>query len=1755
MGTYDLVTLGLWSQDEEVVEKERQLAAAAAASRSKVPMPPPASKTLATSLLTQVKKYVAPVLRVDPSNRCAALMTFDAFLNIFDLTSGAAVTPTTNDDTPVATCQTGISSSATGASSFYAQAQACFSTADGVGALPSLASPSTYSLLALGLGSITDMQFLHGFADPTLLILHERRRTWEGRYAAARLTQELSCVTFHLQTQSFSLIGSLSGVAHDAFAVHPIPMPLGGALILQPSLLAHWNNNALDYALAVNEHGSNAARTDKMPHTDPAAHVTNLDRAKLTFLSVHIDRAVALLATAEGLAFLLTVLPSGASVRSMQLDALGLLPAPTGLVHLANPAAVRAAMTSQPSTNAHNTAAACLASFVFAYSRTGPALLLEYRRAQEEDRREQQQEEAQELAADAQEKREAAEAAAQANAIKVEQEKAVAAAAASNDNDLAPIPSIAAQLDAAGTDEPAGASAGGDSKIASDDGDGAPPAKRSRLDEMYKEMTGEDMADDELMDVFGFGRAGETKKEEEAAAAAAKPVVLDEAKQAEVAVAQAAADRETARRERISRALRTRKDLLFFVRDRLACSAPASDLTLGYALPRSEEEARDEAEFEQALADETAQRNEKEEPKPTNAEEERALAEREIRTMIELEKKWREKDRKSRVVEFVQLAGHADSGAVTVATEGIMPDVITASPLQRKCVGCWTLKQSAATGTSKKRRRNAEEPFHALLLISTPSTTLVIQTGAEIQELTDGHPFEKTRTITAANVYASKRKSDHADADVEDVEGIVQVYRTGMRLIQNGALETELLVPASPEGTPLFIDAAQIESPHVLLRLSDGSVRLFIVEAAIATGKLALVGDWQPAVNQSGQAIEATSVCLFKDASQARTLKNLRATGAAASTEDSNGVQGMETDEVDALLSGSNGTASGSGATSTAPAAMDDLDDLERLLGGDDAPVAPVVTAAKPTKSTAAPIVPADHYLVVAHDARLEFYALPERTLVYAVKRFPVGKRLLEHADLAQPDDVGALGLAARDLPHVVDLCVANLSSASSDEGGLPVLFALLDNGDLLAYQAFVALGPQRLKWSRVDAPTFTRPFLNTKSTLGVGAASTDAKANTIKTYRDAFGIAPSTSRGVVTSRFQRFSALGGSKSGILVTGTKPFLFLLERGRLRYHAFIVDARPRAEEESALGGGGALSHFDEEEDVEADEEDLATDADEGEQLAPETKRKQGLLAATPFHHPSCAHGLIYFDSHGTLHMATLPTAAKLPFHPLHMSSRKMRRLGLISPLVSSLASHSSLSSAVSVSPLMADYDAPLVTRTVHLGATPVFLARHTPTSTTVVVLAHPHRIPSLELESDRTLPQYEQRYEVLVFSSSWEVLARYTDFEPHEMVLCMAPIRMNKKVYIVLGTSEFQGEDHSSRGRIILLDLYFGIGNASTLDASGQQQQVKLLKLKVYTQAEKLPVNCVAQLAHNVLVTGQGSKLILYKHNGKQLHGCAFFDGQMYLTSIACINHFILYGDIRRGIHLLYWDPILKTLTQLGMSNESFHVTACEFLVDAKNLNLVAADEQSNLQMFKFAPNTPSAAANKVQLASYENPHVAHRPASTQTLKETTFTGTSLLGGLGYKLNLKNDFHIGERIASMIKLKLRTRGAGAVGAGAASKTARQLVQSYLMMSSYGGAYSQLLPVDQLVFRRLSTLVLQMSTTLPQAAGLNPLAYRLFQASGPYHPHFAKKVLDATLLYQYTQLDADQQWQLAAQIGTTPAQIIENIKGIAWATQCH
>lgn len=92
----------------------------------------------------------------------------------------------------------------------------------------------------------------------------------------------------------------------------------------------------------------------------------------------------------------------------------------------------------------------------------------------------------------------------------------------------------------------------------------------------------------------------------------------------------------------------------------------------------------------------------------------------------------------------------------------------------------------------------------------------------------------------------------------------------------------------------------------------------------------------------------------------------------------------------------------------------------------------------------------------------------------------------------------------------------------------------------------------------------------------------------------------------------------------------------------------------------------------------------------------------------------------------------------------------------------------------------------------------------------------------------------------------------------------------------------------------------------------------------------------------------------------------------------------------------------------------------------------------------------------------------------------------------------------------------------------------------------GGIGYLLPVVEKVYRRLLMLQTKLTSGLPHAAGLNPKAFRMFHSRYQYLYTAQRNILDGELLMNYPQLSLKQRTDFAKQIGTSPAQILDDLK---------
>ncbi|KAL1516840.1 hypothetical protein ABEB36_000686 [Hypothenemus hampei] len=169
-----------------------------------------------------------PIVRADPENRCAVMTVFGRKLVILPFRRESSIDETDSDVKP---------SGSTGMG----------------GKSPILAS---YMIVLKDfidkIDNIIDIQFLHGYYEPTLLILYEPLKTFSGRVAVRTDTCAMAAISLNLQQKVHPIIWSLSNLPFDCIRAVPIKKPLGGTLIFAVNSLIYLNQSIPPYGVSVN---------------------------------------------------------------------------------------------------------------------------------------------------------------------------------------------------------------------------------------------------------------------------------------------------------------------------------------------------------------------------------------------------------------------------------------------------------------------------------------------------------------------------------------------------------------------------------------------------------------------------------------------------------------------------------------------------------------------------------------------------------------------------------------------------------------------------------------------------------------------------------------------------------------------------------------------------------------------------------------------------------------------------------------------------------------------------------------------------------------------------------------------------------------------------------------------------------------------------------------------------------------------------------------------------------------------------------------------------------------------------------------------------------------------------------------------------------------------------------------------------------------------------------------------------------------
>uniref|UniRef100_A0A673AI61 Cleavage and polyadenylation specificity factor subunit 1 n=1 Tax=Sphaeramia orbicularis TaxID=375764 RepID=A0A673AI61_9TELE len=228
-----------------------------------------------------VQNVHIPIVRVDPENRCAVMLIYGTKL---------VVLPFRKDT--LADEQEG-----------------------GVGEGPKSSFLPSYIIdvreLDEKLLNIIDMKFLHGYYEPTLLILFEPNQTWPGRVAVRQDTCSIVAISLNIMQKVHPVIWSLSNLPFDCTQVMAVPKPIGGVVVFAVNSLLYLNQSVPPYGVSLN---SQTTGTTAFP----------LRKLKLTLDCSHSDFIAydkMVISLKGGEIYVLTLITDGMrSVRAFHFD-------------------------------------------------------------------------------------------------------------------------------------------------------------------------------------------------------------------------------------------------------------------------------------------------------------------------------------------------------------------------------------------------------------------------------------------------------------------------------------------------------------------------------------------------------------------------------------------------------------------------------------------------------------------------------------------------------------------------------------------------------------------------------------------------------------------------------------------------------------------------------------------------------------------------------------------------------------------------------------------------------------------------------------------------------------------------------------------------------------------------------------------------------------------------------------------------------------------------------------------------------------------------------------------------------------------------------------------------------------------------------------------------------------------------------------------------------------------------------------------
>ncbi|XP_018430492.1 PREDICTED: cleavage and polyadenylation specificity factor subunit 1, partial [Nanorana parkeri] len=459
-------------------------------------------------------------------------------------------------------------------------------------------------------------------------------------------------------------------------------------------------------------------------------------------------------------------------------------------------------------------------------------------------------------------------------------------------------------------------------------------------------------------------------------------------------------------------------------------------------------------------------------------------------------------------LEIVLCSGYGKNGALSVLQKSIRPQVVTTFELPG-CHDMWTVissnEQPEDLGeTAEQAEDDDEKNRHGFLILSREDSTMILQTGQEIMELDTSGFATQGPTVYAGNIGDNKY--------------IVQVSPLGIRLLEG---VTQLHFIPVDLGSPIVHCA--VADPYVVILSSEGQVTMFQLKSDSYGGKSHRLAPQKPNIHYQSKVI---ALCIYRDVSGMFTT----ATRSAPVKEDSVPPSAAEGDSLLQEISRS-------------------VDDEDEMLYGDSGfPSSPSKEEARRSNLPHADrdsgqykIEPTHWCVLVRENGIMEIYQIPEWRLVFLVKNFPVGQRVLVDSSFGHPSAQGESRkeevTRQGEMPLVKEVLLVGLGNRQSR----PYLLVLVDS-EILIYEAFGHDSQGNLKVRFKKVPH------------NINIRERKQKHSKKKTE----GLVEEVSARARVARFRFFQDIYGY-SGVFICGPSPhWLLVTSRGALRLHPMTID---------------------------------------------------------------------------------------------------------------------------------------------------------------------------------------------------------------------------------------------------------------------------------------------------------------------------------------------------------------------------------------------------------------------------------------------------------------------------------------------------------------------------------------------------------------------------------------------------------------------